>query len=119
LWRPEFTVIAGLGVIASAYAALVSSRSTVNQDSKNAERYQATGDHLRERRLDLDVYRERVATGDEQALQELFEPVFIALEADHRAFLNETEQRELAIGDMEKRLDAAKRALETESAKKR
>lgn len=112
MWRPELAVIAALGVIASAYAALAVSRSAVNQDRKNADRYLAAEYQLRERRLDLDTYRERTVSGDNKAVQEFFEPIFVTLEADHKAFLSEAEQRELAIGGMEKRLDAAKQALE-------
>jgi hypothetical protein len=115
MWQPELAVVAGMGVIASAYAALAVSRTAVNQDRKNADRYLAAEYQLKERRLDLDTYRERTASGDNKAVQGFFEPVFITLEADHKAFLSEAEQRELAIGDMEKRLDAAKQALKKKS----
>ena len=116
MWHPELAVIAGLGVIASAYSALAVSRSTVNQDRKNADRYLAAEYQLKERRLDLDTYRERTASGNNGAVQEFFEPIFVTLEADHKAFLSEAEERELAIGDMVKRLDAAKEALKKKSA---
>jgi hypothetical protein len=108
---PQFAVIAGLGVIASAYATLVASRSAVNLDRTNADRYRSGEELLRERELDFDTYREKAARGDPQAVQEYFEPVFVALEADHKGFLNDAEKRELAIGEMEKRLDAAREAL--------
>ncbi len=108
---PQLAVIAGLGVIASAYAALAVSKSDVNQDRKNADRYQHADDQLRERKLDIDTYREKTASGDKGAVQEFFEPIFVALEADHKGFLSDAEQRELAIGAMEKRLDAAKKPL--------
>lgn len=111
MWRPELAVIAGLGVIASAYAALAASRSAVNQDRKNADRYLIAEYQLRERRLDLDTYRKKTAFGDNRAVQEFFDPIYVILETDHKAFLSEAEQREFAIGDMEKRLDAAKEAL--------
>ena len=116
MWRPELAVVAGLGVIASAYAALAVSRSAVNQDRKNADRYLAAEYQLKERRLDLDTYRERTASGDNGVVQEFFEPIFVTLEADHQAFLTEAEQRELAIGGMKRRLDAAKEALKKKSA---
>ena len=90
LWHPEFAVFAGLGVIASAYAALAVSRSAVNQDRTNADRYLAAEYQLKERRLDLDAYRERTGSGDKGTVQEFFEPIFVALEADHQAFLTES-----------------------------
>lgn len=116
MWRPELAVVAGVGVIASAYAALAVSRSAVNQDRKNADRYSAAEYELKERRLELDTYREKTASGEKGAVQNFFEPIFLTLEADHKAFLSEAEQRELAIGDMEKRLDAAKEELKKKSA---
>jgi hypothetical protein len=115
MWRPELAVVAGVGVIASAYAALSVSRSAVNQDRKNADRYSAAEYQLKERKLELDTYREKTASGENGAVQEFFEPIFLTLEADHKAFLSEAEQRELAIGDMAKRLDAAKEALKKKS----
>jgi hypothetical protein len=111
MWDPRLAVLAGLGVIASAYAAFVASRSAVNQDRENAERYRAAEDQLRERKLDLDVYRQRAAAGDLRAVQEFFAPIFLTLEADHKGFLSDSEKREFAIGNMEQRLDAARESL--------
>lgn len=116
MWRPEFAVVAAVGAIASAYAALTMSRSSVNQDRKNADRYLAAEYQLKERKLDLDTYREKTASGENGSVQEFFEPIFLTLQADHRAFLSEAEQKELAIGNMEKRLDAANEALKRKSA---
>jgi hypothetical protein len=110
---PQLAVIAGVGVIASAYATLAVSRSAVNLDRTNADRYRSGEEQLKERALDIDSYREKVAAGDKGAVQEFFEPIFVTLEADHKGFLSDAEQRELAIGEMEKRLDAAREALRT------
>jgi hypothetical protein len=114
--RPQLAVVAGLGVIASAYAPLALSRSAVNLDRQNADRYRTAEDQLRERRLELDAYRERTASGDKGAVQEFFEPIFVTLEGDHKAFLSDAEKRELAIGGMERRLDAAQEALKKKSS---
>jgi hypothetical protein len=108
---PQLAVVAGLGVIASAYATLAVSRSAVNLDRTNAARYRSAEEQLKERALDIDIYREKTALGDKGAVQAFFEPIFVALEADHKGFLSEAEQREFAIGEMEKRLEAAKEAL--------
>jgi hypothetical protein len=111
MWDPRLAVLAGLGVIASAYAAYVASRSAVNQDRENAERYRAAEDQLRERKLDLDAYRQRAAAGDLSAVQEFFAAIFLTLEADHKGFLTDSEKREFAIGNMEQRLDAARESI--------
>ncbi len=113
---PQMAVIAGLGVIASASATLAVSRSAVNQDRKNADRYRRAEDQLRQRKLDMDSYREKTASGEKGAVQEFFEPIFVTLEADHKGFLSDGEQRELAIGAMAERLDAAREALNKKSA---
>jgi hypothetical protein len=109
---PQLALTAGLSVIASAYAALVLSRSAVNVDRKNADRYENAADRLEERRLDIDIYRERAASGDKAAVQQFFEPVFVTLESDHKGYLTDAEQREAAIGDMEQRLSVAKEPLD-------
>jgi hypothetical protein len=116
MWHTEFALIAGLGVITTACATLAVSRSTMNQDHINADRYLAVKYLLKERKLDLGIYRDKIAEGSTGAVQEFFEPIFVSLEADHQAFLSEAEKREAAIGDMAKRLDAAKAALEKKPA---
>ncbi len=110
--KPYYSVIAGLGVIATATAALAKERSRVHLDRINAERYQKAYDLLWERSLELDDYREQIAAGDPKAAIKFYEPIFVALEADHKQFLNDEEKREAAIGDMKKRLNAAIKARE-------
>lgn len=109
--EPQLAVIAGIGVIASAYSTLVVSWSSVNHDRRNADRYQHAKDQLEERKLDIDIYREKTATGDKRAVQEFFEPIFVILATDHREFLGDAEQREIAIGGMGDRLKAATDSL--------
>ena len=77
----------------------------MNQDRKNADRYLTAKHQLRERKLDLDIYRKKIISGDNEALQEFFEPVFVTLKSDHDTFLEIAEEREFAIGGMEKRLN--------------
>ncbi|MCI0744229.1 MAG: hypothetical protein L0Y58_02385 [Verrucomicrobia subdivision 3 bacterium] len=109
---PQLATIAGIGVIASAYSTLALSRSSVNIDRRNADRYRLAKDQLEERKLEIDIYREKVASGDKGAVQEFFEPIFITLSTDHKVFLNFVEQREMAIGAMEGRLTVATDALQ-------
>ena len=107
LWSAKLALIASLGVIASAYAALTLSRSEMNQDRANAGRYLTAANRLLEMKAEIDKYRSRIAGGGTEAAQEFFQPVFEALTADHNQFLKEAEKRELAIGSMASRLDAA------------
>lgn len=109
----RWAAIAGIGVVASAFGALAASQSAVNRDRKNADSYRLAQDALEERKLDLDAYRARAADGEQGVLEQFFEPVFVALAADHKAWLEDAEMRDLAIGDMAKRLDAAKKVLES------
>ena len=112
----RLAAIAGIGVVASAFGALASSQSAVNRDRRNADSYRLAQDRLEERRLDLDTYRARAAGGENGMLEEFFEPVFVALAADHKTWLDDAEMRDLAIGEMGQRLDAAKKALEAQPA---
>lgn len=113
---PQLAVVAGLGVVASAYAALVVSRSAVNLDRRNADRYRLAEDQLEDRKLAIDAYREKAALGDKKAVEEFFESVFVTLTTDHKGFLNDAEKREAAIGAMERRLSAASEALNKKPA---
>lgn len=105
--HPQLAMIAGLAVFASAFGTFAISQSKLNLDDQNADRYSKALDYLEMQRLDLDDCREKVASGDKNAISQFFEPVFVILEADHKAFLTDVELREFAIGKMEKRLDAA------------
>lgn len=110
MWQPRLAIVAGIAVIASAYAALVGSRTSVNLDRRNADRYRLAKDQLEDRKMGIDDYRKKVESGDKAAVQEFFEPIFVTLTTDHKEFLNDKEQREMAIGAMAARLDAANEA---------
>ena len=109
--EPEYGVVAGLAAVASFLGTLFISRSEMNLDRKNADRYRVAADALAERRLDLDTFRTRVATGELTAVEDFFQPVFMALKADHQAFLTDAQQQDLAIGEMQGRLDTARDAM--------
>lgn len=111
IFKPQLAIVAGLGVVASAYSALAASRSGVNRDRRNADSYRLAYEQLRDRKLMIDAYREKAASGDKQAVAEFFEPIFVTLATDHKEFLDDVEQREIAIGAMEERLGAATDAL--------
>lgn len=111
--EPRLAVLAGVGVVASGYAAFASSRTEVDQDRTNADRYAFALLRLEDRRLELSAYRERVAAGEEGAVETFYEPVFLVLRSDHDAFLDEAAKREAAIGEMRERLDAAKEGLKS------
>lgn len=113
--RPEYGVIAGLAAVASFLGTLFISRSEMNLDHKNADRYRVAADALAERRLDLDTFRSKVASGELTAVEDFFQPIFMALKADHQAFLTDAQQQDLAIGEMQGRLDAAKDTMSSHS----
>lgn len=114
--EPQLAVIAGLGVIASAYATLAVSRSLVNLDRKNADRYRTAEDQLKERKLDIDTFREKIASGEKGAVKKFFEPIFVTLVADHKEFLAGAELNESAIGNMEERLRAAREPFDSDQS---
>ena len=114
--EPQLAAIAGAGVVASAYATWAVSRSALNLDRRNADRYRLAEDQLKELRLDIDNYREEIASGDKGAVQKFFEPIFVILATDHVGFMNDEEQRELAIGNVEDRLRAAREPFDPDEA---
>ena len=79
--EPKYSVVAGLGAVASYLSTLFISRSEMNLDRKNADRYRVAADQLAERRLDLDLYRTKVANGESEALADFYQPVFMALKS--------------------------------------
>ncbi len=116
MMEPRLAVLAGLGVVATAYSALAVSRSAVNLDRRNADRYRLAQDQLEERKLDLDIYRNKAALGETEAVQEFYSPVFVTLATDHKAFLDDGEKRDIALGALERRLKSAEDALRDEPA---
>lgn len=109
-YRTEFTAIASLGVIASAYAALAASKTEVSQDRRSAERYRLAGERLQDWKLNIDDYRKRVAGGDQDAIEEFYGPVFQTLVSDHKSWLEVEEKIAAAVGQFERRLKEAQRA---------
>jgi len=116
MWEPQLAVIAGLGVIATAYSALAVSRSAVNLDRRNADRYRLAQDQLEERKLDLDIFRQKAASGEKEAVQEFFSPIFVTLATDHKGFLDDGEKRNIELGAIERRLKSAEDAFRDKPA---
>jgi hypothetical protein len=117
MWAPQLAVIAGIGVIATAYSALAVSRSALNQDQRNADRYRIAQEQLEERALQIGDYRDKVAAGEPGAVQEFYRPIFVTLAADHKRFLDDGEKRSIVIGEIEGRLRSARESLaQTDSA---
>jgi len=100
----ELAAIAAFSVVAAAYGAWATSKTEVNLDRRNFERYRLAHRHLDDLRLDLDEFRRRLAGGELPASEEFYAPVFSALVADHEEWLKAAQQKEAALGGIEKRL---------------
>ena len=112
----QWAAIAGIAVISTAYAAYATSRSAINLDRRNADRYRTALSLLRDHNLVQDVYIERIVAGDFSAVREFYDMVFEVLVNDHKDFIDSETQREAAIMGIEERLEVAKRALGRENA---
>jgi hypothetical protein len=110
MWEPNLTVIAGIGVIATAYSALAVSRSTLSQDQRNADRYRLGKEQLEAQALDIDRYRKKVVEEGADAVKEFYRPIFVTLASDHKRFLNDAEKRSVEIGAIQDRLRSAQDA---------
>ncbi len=115
IYLTDLGVLAGLSAVATQLGALILSRSEMNLDMQNAERYRKAADTLSDIRLDLDRARRDVAVGADNAHLRFFDPVIRALEADHKSFLKEGENLDSAMASsLENRLSDGTKEAERE-----
>jgi hypothetical protein len=106
--------LAALGVVGTALAAFAATREAVNQDRRNAERYDRTLSALEILRGRLDDVRAGVLAGSQEVLEEYVAAVQEQLSLEHREWLSGAESTRSAIG----KLDETLAALQKRGAKK-
>ena len=114
----KYGIVGALGTIATAWGTLVLSRSAIELDRVNAKRYLEILYQLRERKLLIDEYRRKIASGNKDAAQEYYTPVFALLEADHQSFIEDEKRRDLTVAETEKALSEAMKKLKTDVSEK-
>lgn len=109
-WHLALSALAALGVIGSALGAYARSLEAVNQDDRNAERYERTGESLSSLRGRLDDLRRAVAAGDGGLLPSFVKAVHEVLLLEHRQWLAEGERRAGVMGELEAALEKSRAA---------
>jgi hypothetical protein len=98
--------LAAIGVVGTALAAFATAREEVNQDRRNAERYDRTLLALESLRGRLDKVRAGVFKGSQTALNEYVAAVHEQLSVEHREWLAGAESTSSAVGKLDDTLAA-------------
>ena len=104
--HPIVLPLAALGTIGAALTIVASRREELNQDERNAERYQRTYETLsriRERHSDV---QQVVAGGNSEVLVQYVNAIHEQLSLEHRQWLSETEAMDSTIKELNSSLEA-------------
>jgi SMODS and SLOG-associating 2TM effector domain 1 len=102
--RSEWAALGSLAVFGAALQAFAASRESINQDRRNAERYDNTAQALQGLRERLDDVRLGIAAGSPSVLGEYVAAVHDQLSLEHRQWLEGAENTQAAVARLEKAL---------------
>jgi hypothetical protein len=98
------TALGGLGVLGTALAAYAAAREAMNQDRRNAERYERTHAALTKLRAKLDEVRDAAAAGQLALVEEFAAAVHEQLSLEHRQWREAGESSDSAAARLERAL---------------
>ncbi len=104
--NPIVLPLAALGTIGAALTIVSSRREELNQDERNAERYERTCEtlsHIRERHSNV---QKAIACGNSEILLKYVAAVHEQLSLEHRQWLTDTEEMDSTINDLNASLEA-------------
>jgi SMODS and SLOG-associating 2TM effector domain 1 len=104
--RSEWAALGSLAVFGAALQAFAASRESINQDRRNAERYENTAQALQGLRERLDDVRLRISAGSTSVLGEYVGAVQDQLSLEHRQWLEGAENMQAAVARLEKALSS-------------
>ena len=104
--RSEWAALGSLAVFGAALQAFAASRESLNQDRRNAERYDNTAQALQGLRERLDDVRLGIAAGSPSVLGEYVGAVQDQLSLEHRQWLEGAENMQAAVARLEKALSS-------------
>lgn len=105
-FQPVILPLAALGTIGAALTMVASRREELNQDERNAERYQHTYvvlSHIRENHTDV---QQAIANGKSEILLKYVDAVHEQLSLEHRQWQEDTEAMDSAIRELSVSLEA-------------
>jgi hypothetical protein len=104
--RSEWAALGSLAVFGAALQAFAASRESINQDRRNAERYENTAQALQGLRERLDDVRLGITAGSTSVLGEYVAAVQDQLSLEHRQWLEGAENMHAAVARLEKALSS-------------
>jgi len=104
--RNEWAALGSLAVFGAALQAFAAARESLNQDRRNAERYDNTAQALQGLRERLDDVRSGIAAGSPSVLGEYVGAVQDQLSLEHRQWLEGAENMQAAVARLEKALSS-------------
>lgn len=108
--RSEWAALGSLAVFGAALQAFAAARESLNQDRRNAERYDNTAQALLGLRERLDDVRDGIAAGSASVLGEYVAAVQDQLSLEHRQWLEGAENMQAAVARLEKALSSGEGA---------
>ncbi len=113
--RSEWAALGSLAVFGAALQAFAAARESLNQDRRNAERYDNTAQALQGLRERLDDVRLGIAAGSSSVLGEYVAAVQDQLSLEHRQWLEGAENMQAAVARLEKALSSGASQKDTAS----
>jgi hypothetical protein len=102
--RTEWAALGSVAVFGAALQAFAAARESLNQDRRNAERYDNSAQVLQGLRERLDDVRQGIAAGSTSVLGEYVAAVQDQLSLEHRQWLEGAENMQAAVARLEKAL---------------
>ncbi len=103
-----FVAFGAIGVIASALTAFASARESINQDQRNAERYERTFETLINLKLTVGAVQRAIVKLGPKPLTDFVQAVHEQLSLEHREWLDDAVQASSAIKALENTLREAR-----------
>ena len=104
--KSEWAALGSVAVLGAALQAFAAAREALNQDRRNAERYDHSAQALLGLRERLDEVRHSIAAGSTSVLGEYVGAVQDQLSLEHRQWLEGAENMQAAVARLEKALSA-------------
>jgi hypothetical protein len=100
----EFVALGAVGVVASALTAFASARESINQDQRNAERYERTFETLTKLKITLGAIQRGIVGIGPKPLTDFVRAVHEQISLEHRQWLDDAAQASTALKALEETL---------------
>lgn len=98
---PKWTAFAALAIVLQAIASMISNKESIDQNQRNAERYERTRTVLNRLFGKLDQIRDGICAGNYDLFPNYVKAVHEVLSVEHRQWLTNLENRQTAINELE------------------